>query len=400
MAFYADTPEGRRFVERVKGYFEAAKDRIDLAAIRDKMVKELKRAPNITDDEKARIEDGIFTMHGEVLRRKELNMKSKNSLTDLYSQSVKVAKKYPRDSFEFKAQERLAAEFWKNFTEAERKELERLGYFARNTIVSTNAVVAKALAMNGWDSKMGWEFESKIESAIKSELGTVTDVGAAFKDGGYDTGGSRNGAISVGLYDDKARKNVGRIKQIVEKILKQYGGGRITSQKVMKLAGEDAVEFTVVRNSRAMNAALKVGQKAKYFDTHKNWRGEWVDVTVVGESGGKYDVKTSSGAIVRGLSADGKFSSLKAVNASWGKAVCNDKNLPLETTMKEEFRLLIRYKREIDNFLHATSYVIERLMDAYKRVKAEGDKEAEAWAQKFAYKAHELYEAVKKNKIL
>lgn len=260
MAVYADTPEGRRFVERVKGYFEAAKDRIDLAAIRDKMVKELKRAPNITDDEKARIEDGIFTMHGEVLRRKGLNMKSKNSLTDLYSQSVKVAKKYPRDSFEFKAQERLAAEFWKNFTEAERKELERLGYFARNTIVSTNAVVAKALAMNGWDSKMEWEFESKIESAIKSELGTVTDVGAAFKDGGYDTGGSRNGAISVGLYDDKARKNVGRIKQIVEKILKQYGGGRITSQKVMKLAGEDAVEFTVARNSRAMNDMVVVNK--------------------------------------------------------------------------------------------------------------------------------------------
>lgn len=74
MAFYADTPEGRKFVQRVKGYLEAAKDRIDLAAIRDRMVKELKRAPNITDDEKARIEDGIFTMHGEVLRRKGLNM--------------------------------------------------------------------------------------------------------------------------------------------------------------------------------------------------------------------------------------------------------------------------------------------------------------------------------------
>jgi hypothetical protein len=68
MAFYADTIEGRKFVQRVKGCFEAAKDRIDLAAIRDKMVKELKRAPNITDDEKACIEDGIFTMHGEVLR--------------------------------------------------------------------------------------------------------------------------------------------------------------------------------------------------------------------------------------------------------------------------------------------------------------------------------------------
>lgn len=135
-----------------------------------------------------------------------------------------------------------------------------------NKIVSTNAVVAKALAMNdwysenGWDSKMGWELESKIEAAVKSELGTVTDVGAAFRAGGLVTGGNRNGAITVGLYDDKARKNVGRIKQIVEKILKQYGGGRITSQKVMKLAGEDAVEFTVVRNSRAMNDMVVVNK--------------------------------------------------------------------------------------------------------------------------------------------
>lgn len=107
-----------------------------------------------------------------------------------------------------------------------------------NKIVSTNTVVAKALAMNeAWGDKSVWERESKIESTIKSKLGIVTDVGIDGK------------AVVVGVYDDKAKKSVDRIKKIVEEI-----EGRVVSQRFYN-DGEDNVLFTVARNSRAMNAA-------------------------------------------------------------------------------------------------------------------------------------------------
>lgn len=102
-------------------------------------------------------------------------------------------------------------------------------------------------------------------------------------------------------------------------------------------------------------------------------------------------IVSTNAVVARAMNA-----ALKAANS---KPICNNKKLPLETEMKEEFKLIIRYKQETEKFIHTTSYVIDKLMKAYERVKAEDDQEAAAWAQKFAYKAHDLLEAVKKNKI-
>lgn len=86
----ADTPEARKIIERAKGRFAAIKDPGQLANVRDDILRGISRSSAIPDDEKDAIEGEVIYLHGQALRK--------------------------------------------------------LGF---NSVRSTNAVVAKALAMNG-----------------------------------------------------------------------------------------------------------------------------------------------------------------------------------------------------------------------------------------------------------
>lgn len=74
----ADTPEGRRFIERAKSLMRGARDTSDLAAVRDRMVRELHGSAAISDDEKDALEGELFHAHGEEVRRRGRNAVARN----------------------------------------------------------------------------------------------------------------------------------------------------------------------------------------------------------------------------------------------------------------------------------------------------------------------------------
>lgn len=65
----ADTPEGRKIIERAKGAFAAIKDPGQLANVRDAILRGISRSSAIPDDEKDALEGEVMYLHGEALRK-------------------------------------------------------------------------------------------------------------------------------------------------------------------------------------------------------------------------------------------------------------------------------------------------------------------------------------------
>lgn len=77
----ADTPEGRKIIERAKGRYAAVKDPGQLANVRDDILRGISRSSAIPDDEKDAIEGEVIYLHGEALRKLGFNaVRSRNAV--------------------------------------------------------------------------------------------------------------------------------------------------------------------------------------------------------------------------------------------------------------------------------------------------------------------------------
>lgn len=77
----ADTPEGRRIIERAKGRFAAIKDPGQLANVRDDILRGISRSSAIPDDMKDALEGEVIYLHGQALRKLGFNaVRSRNAV--------------------------------------------------------------------------------------------------------------------------------------------------------------------------------------------------------------------------------------------------------------------------------------------------------------------------------
>lgn len=77
----ADTPEGRRIIERAKGRFAAIKDPGQLANVRDDILRGISRSSAIPDDKKDALEGEVIYLHEQALRKLGFNaVRSRNAV--------------------------------------------------------------------------------------------------------------------------------------------------------------------------------------------------------------------------------------------------------------------------------------------------------------------------------